>query len=106
VLPGGGEECAGAADKQLVPNGNYCNVFHVCLNGQRKDFRCAKASNRPYDLWWNDATKRCDWPCQVECSKEIFDDEKNATAIRELDRDNCEAPAVMHSTVLPGYGRK
>jgi len=42
----------------------------------------------------------------VECSKEIFDDEKNAAAIRELDRDNCEAPAVMHSTVLPGYGRK
>lgn len=106
VLPEDGNECEGVTDKSMVPNSKYCNVFHVCLAGKRKDFRCAKASNRPYDLWWNNETKQCDWPCIVKCDKEIFDDTKDAAAIIELDKDHCDAPTVTHSTVLPGYGRK
>lgn len=106
VLPENGNECANVADQEMVPNSSYCNVFHVCLGGRRKDFRCAKASTRPYDLWWNDETKRCDWPCNVRCGKQIFDDVKDAVAILALDRDNCVVIEPTHSTVLPGYGRK
>ena len=106
VLPDEGDECVGATENAMVPNSKYCNIFHVCINGQRKDFRCAKASNKPYDLWWNNEIQRCDWPCKVNCGKGIFDDERDAAAIKELDADNCVAPVVTHSTVLPGYGRK
>jgi len=105
VKPDNGKECTNATDQEMVPNELSCNVFHVCLNGQRKDFRCARASNRPYDLWWNNETKRCDWPCNVKCDKGIYDDTKINSEILELDKDNCVAPS-HHSTVLPGYGRK
>jgi len=90
----------------VYPRATATRTCLCCLEAARSALVRLLNSWCRMDLWWNDATKRCDWPCQVQCSKEIFDDEKNAAAIRELDRDNCEAPAVMHSTVLPGYGRK
>ena len=42
----------------------YCNVFHRCVSGTRRDFRCPRATNTPYDLWWNQQTQQCDWPCK------------------------------------------
>lgn len=108
VLPGENNDCVGAAEAAMVADSNYCNVFHVCLGGSRKDFRCAKASNKPYDLWWNSETQLCDWPCKVKCSKQIFDDAKDAAAIIALDKDNCPSDNNNNnmSTVLPGYGKK
>lgn len=107
VLPGNSTECNGIANEAMVPSDSYCNIFHVCLDGKRKDFRCAKASNSPYDLWWNQAIQRCDWPCNVQCSKQIFDDTNDAAAIQALDKKNCFVPAAtQHPTVLPGYERK
>ena len=104
-MPDNIDECAGAVDQALVPSSNYCNVFHVCLNGKRKDFRCAKASNSPYDLWWNAAIQRCDWPCNVQCNKRIFDYSNDAATIKALDKDNCQVSTATFTTVMPGYGK-
>ena len=51
-------------------------------------------------------TQRCDWPCNVQCSKEIFGDNKNAVDISALDSENCVAGKVTTATSMPGYGRK
>ena len=64
----------------------YCNVFHRCNNGKRKDFQCPKATNTPYDLWWNDEKSQCDWPCKVNCNKQIYASEKSALQIQNEDR--------------------
>jgi len=97
-------ECDGAANGALVSDTNYCNIFHVCIHGKRNDFRCAKASINSYDLWWNSNTQRCDWPCNVQCDKEIFNDVKNATQIAVLDKNNCISS--QHTTISNGYPRK
>ena len=86
-LPDAENSCANAADGASVPSAKYCNVFHVCISGVRKDFMCPKGSQKgQYDLWWNDATKRCEWPCKVQCSKQIFGGSQSASAIQSLDK--------------------
>jgi hypothetical protein len=74
-----------------MPEGNfysskYCNVFYRCTSGKRKDFQCAKATNSPYDLWWNEATNQCDWPCKVQCNKLVYASAKSAAQIQQEDR--------------------
>jgi len=72
-LPESDNSCAGVAEGQFAANSKYCNIFHVCVGGKRKDFLCAKAAvSNQYELWWNDATKTCEWPCKVKCSKQIY----------------------------------
>jgi hypothetical protein len=83
-LPDSYDACSGVADQSLVASQNYCNVFHACVNGKRKDFVCAKAS-KTYDLWWNDATKRCDWPCKVQCSKSLYGSQQTAADVQKTD---------------------
>ncbi|CAF4448004.1 unnamed protein product, partial [Adineta steineri] len=53
--------CIGQADGVFLAS-RYCNVFHRCVSGSRRDFRCPRATNTPYDLWWNQQTQQCDWP--------------------------------------------
>lgn len=77
--------CAGLPEGSFQPS-KYCNVFHRCTNGQRKDFQCAKATNSPYDLWWNQATNQCDWPCKVSCTKPVYGSQKTAQQIQIEDR--------------------
>ncbi|CAF1120672.1 unnamed protein product [Rotaria sordida] len=60
----------------------YCNVFHRCISGIRFDFRCARANNIPYDLWWNQQTSQCDWPCRVQCNNRIFPSNTSAQEIQ------------------------
>ncbi|RMZ92813.1 hypothetical protein BpHYR1_016676 [Brachionus plicatilis] len=76
--------CQGATDGTFVPNPLYCNLFHVCVKGFRKDFLCSKGSNS-YDLWWNDATKQCEWPCKLKCDKKIFGSLNSAAEISAID---------------------
>ena len=58
--------CIGQADGVFLSSG-FCNVFHRCVDGMRRDFRCSRATNTPYDLWWNEQTQQCDWPCNLTC---------------------------------------
>ncbi len=55
--------CVGQADGVFLGS-RYCNVFHRCVSGTRRDFQCPHATNTPYDLWWNQQTQLCDWPCK------------------------------------------
>ena len=57
--------CADQADGSFQGDGKYCNVFHVCYAGTRRDFLCAKAVHSDYELWWDESKSRCDWPCKV-----------------------------------------
>ena len=54
--------CVGQADGIFLGS-RYCNIFHRCVSGTRRDFRCPRATNTPYDLWWNQQIQQCDWPC-------------------------------------------
>ncbi|UJR18059.1 hypothetical protein I4U23_004959 [Adineta vaga] len=63
--------CNGQADGTFLPS-RYCNIFHRCVSGVRFDLRCPRANNIPYDLWWNQQTNRCDWPCRVQCSNQLY----------------------------------
>lgn len=87
------DNCLGMPDGSFQSDSQYCNVFHVCFGGKRKDFLCAKASNGLYDLWWNDVTKSCDWPCKISCNKQIFGSANSAldifTADKNLNGDAC-----------------
>ncbi|CAF0749609.1 unnamed protein product [Brachionus calyciflorus] len=65
----------------------YCNIFHRCTNGKRKDFQCPKATNTPYDLWWNDEKSQCDWPCKIQCNKPIYGSQKTSQQIQNEDRN-------------------
>jgi hypothetical protein len=84
-LPDQDFSCAGLQEGSFQSS-KYCNVFHRCTNGQRKDFQCAKATNSPYDLWWNEATSQCDWPCKITCQKPIYGTQKSAQDIQSEDR--------------------
>jgi hypothetical protein len=93
--------CAGRPEGSFQPS-KYCNVFHRCTNGQRKDFQCAKATNSPYDLWWNAATSQCDWPCKITCTKPVYGSQKSAQQIqtedRSLNEEECrgfQGPTIM-----------
>ena len=79
------ESCSGVAEGTFLVDSQYCNRFGVCAGGKRRDFVCAKTNNK-YDLWWNDATKACDWPCKVQCSKQIFGSSRNASEIQSIDK--------------------
>ena len=85
--------CEGMADGSFQADLKYCNVFHVCFANKRKDFLCAKASNGQYDLWWNDATKSCDWPCKVKCNQKLFGVSATAADVTAIDKiyngDSC-----------------
>ena len=85
-LPDAENNCGGAQEGASIPSSKYCNVFHVCISGKRKDFLCPKASNGQYELWWSEAAKRCEWPCKVQCSKQIFGGSQGASQIQSLDR--------------------
>lgn len=74
--------CQGVPDGVSIPNPNYCNVFHVCIGGVRKDQECAKGPAGQYDLWWNDATKRCDYPCVSQCTKGIYGSQSSAQQVQ------------------------
>lgn len=78
--------CQGVPDGVQIANPQYCNVFHVCIAGIRKDQICAKGPGGQYDLWWNDQTKRCDYPCVTQCSKSIYGSQGNAQQIQAQDR--------------------
>lgn len=77
--------CLGLSEGNFYAS-KYCNVFHRCANGKRRDFQCAKATNSPYDLWWNEETNQCDWPCKVNCNKPIYGTSKSAYEIQNEDR--------------------
>jgi hypothetical protein len=57
--------CIGQQDGTFLAS-RYCNVFHRCVSGTRRDFRCPRATNTPYDLWWNQQSQQCDWPCKSD----------------------------------------
>ncbi len=99
-LPDTYDACTGVADATLVPSPRYCNIFHACVNGKRKDFVCAKAS-RTYELWWNDATKQCDWPCKVQCSKSLYGSQQTAADIQKI--DNSVNAAICSSSPSSSY---
>ena len=107
VLPDQYTVCNGVADGTFVASPKYCNIFHVCINGQRKDFECAKASNS-YDLWWNDATKQCDWPCKVTCSKSLYGSSSSAAQIQAQDNSVnsavCQGSGSGSGSGTGGYG--
>ena len=111
-LPDGDNGCGGLADGTFLADTKFCNVFHVCLAGRRKDFLCAKAVTNQYELWWNDATKTCDWPCKVKCNKQIYGTSRQTAAdIQNLDRnlngaDGCDAGNYYLRRWYYGYGKK
>ena len=76
--------CMGRQDGEFYPS-KYCNVFHRCASGKRSDFQCPKATNTPYDLWWNEAVGQCDWPCRVNCSKPVYGSTKLPNEIKAED---------------------
>lgn len=80
------QSCIGQPDGSFQGDDNYCNVFHVCYAGTRRDFICAKAIHSDYELWWDASKNRCDWPCKVKCNKGIFGGAKNAQEIQRVDR--------------------
>ena len=47
----------------------------------------------PYELWWNDATGVCDWPCKVRCNKPVYGTTKSSSEIQnqdtQLNLDEC-----------------
>ena len=99
-LPDQYDVCTGVADATFVSSPKYCNIFHVCISGKRKDFVCAKASNT-YDLWWNQATKQCDWPCKVQCNKQVFGSQQSASDIQKLDFNQNSAVCSSSGNVNP-----
>lgn len=86
--------CNNQANDAYLPS-RYCNVFHRCVAGTRVDLRCARANNASQDLWWNQETKLCDWPCRVECNNQIFGSSMTAQQIRSESlvffNNNCRA---------------
>jgi len=49
-------------DECFFPDKSSCNHFYHCHNITAYHKRC------PSNLYWNDATKRCDWPRNVVCN--------------------------------------
>jgi hypothetical protein len=89
-----------------LPDGNfyaskYCNVFHRCTNGKRRDFQCPKAIHTSYDLWWNDEKQQCDWPCKVRCQKPIYGSSKTSLDIQSEDRQLNEAECRLSTANNP-----
>ncbi len=77
--------CNGLTEGSFYPS-KYCNIFHRCASGKRKDFKCPKANNGgKYDLWWNPITSQCDWPCKVNCNEPIYGSPKKSFDIKTED---------------------
>jgi hypothetical protein len=95
--------CIGLPEGNFFPS-KYCNIFHRCTSGKRKDFQCAKATNSPYDLWWNEATNQCDWPCKVSCNKPVYASSKPAAQIqmedRSLNEEECRRAVVKNMPLI------
>ncbi|CAF1109060.1 unnamed protein product [Adineta ricciae] len=87
--------CISQADGVFLGS-RYCNVFHRCVSGTRRDFRCPRATNTPYDLWWNQQTQQCDWPCRIPCSGTVFG---TATTAQQVRTEN----ALLFSNECAGY---
>jgi len=95
--------CNGQANDVFLSS-RYCNVFHRCLSGSRFDFRCARADNssNSYDLWWNQQTNLCDWPCRVQCSNQLFNSSASAQQVQSESlvyfNNDCRAyPLIFNS---------
>lgn len=85
-LPNTQNTCAGVQGTLFQEDTNYCNVFHVCYGGIRKDFLCAKASHNQYELWWNSEASTCDWPCKVKCfNKKVYGSTNTPFEIQAFD---------------------
>ncbi|CAF0933581.1 unnamed protein product [Didymodactylos carnosus] len=94
--------CIGQADGAFLSS-RYCNIFHRCVSGTRRDFRCPRATNTPYDLWWNQQTQLCDWPCRIQCQGQIYGTQgASAQQIRQddsiLNRNECNGYQVQAAT--------
>ncbi|CAF2065572.1 unnamed protein product [Rotaria magnacalcarata] len=76
--------CNGQANGAYLSS-QYCNIFHRCVSGSRIDFRCPRANNVPYDLWWNQQTRPCDWPCRVQCNNQLFG---SSTSAQQVQRES------------------
>jgi len=50
-----------AGDTDLFPKPGHCNQFISCSNGKAYTMYC------PADLYYNPATKRCDYQWEVQC---------------------------------------
>ncbi|CAF1471049.1 unnamed protein product [Adineta steineri] len=87
--------CIGQADGVFLAS-RYCNVFHRCVSGSRRDFRCPRATNTPYDLWWNQQTQQCDWPCRIQCTGSVHG---TATSSQQIRTEN----ALLFSNECAGY---
>lgn len=81
----------------------YCNVFHRCSNGKRADFKCPRATNTPYDLWWNSELDICDWPCKINCTSEVYGTSKKSSDIQaeDLYYNEQECTAHIQKTTTP-----
>ncbi len=86
VADQGENSCQGKPDGSFQGDEKYCNVFHVCYAGTKRDFLCPKAMNSEYELWWDETKSRCDWPCKVKCSKQVFGGTKGSSEIQQIDR--------------------
>ncbi|CAF4763326.1 unnamed protein product [Rotaria socialis] len=87
--------CIGQADGVFLAS-RYCNIFHRCVSGSRRDFRCPRATNTPYDLWWNQQTQQCDWPCRIQCSGSVYG---TSTSSQQVRTEN----ALLFSNECAGY---
>ncbi|CAF3242334.1 unnamed protein product [Rotaria sp. Silwood2] len=87
--------CVGQADGVFLSS-RYCNVFHRCVSGIRRDFRCPRATNTPYDLWWSQQTQQCDWPCRIQCSGSVYG---TSTSSQQVRTEN----ALLFSNECAGY---
>lgn len=94
--------CRGKIEGEFYSS-KYCNVFHRCANGKRTDFKCPKATNTPYDLWWNEEEKQCDWPCKLNCTKTVHGTAKNSFDIQaeDLYYNEQECTAYKNSKTTP-----
>ncbi len=86
VVDQGETSCKGKPDGSFQGDEKYCNVFHVCYAGTKRDFLCPKAINSEYELWWDETRNRCDWPCKIKCNKEVFGGSKGSSEIQQIDR--------------------
>jgi hypothetical protein len=85
-LPSTFNSCSGVQGTVFQEDATFCNVFHVCYGGVRKDFLCAKATHNQYELWWNSEKNSCDWPCKVKCeNKKVFGSTNTAFEIQAFD---------------------
>lgn len=87
--------CHGRIDGDFFPS-KHCNIFHRCTNGKRTDFQCPKATNTPYDLWWNDELGQCDWPCKLNCTNSVYGTQKTAKQVQAQDFYYNERECTAH----------